>query len=88
MSNVNEISNRHLRTIGKAAEWLRIVDSETPIRYSTIRNAVLDNKINCVAVGAKRLVLLEDVYRYFYGTDIDPEIVDKSIAYQKINQGA
>lgn len=71
MQNIN-LSNRHVRTIGKTAEWLRSIDEGTPICYSTIRNAVIDGKVPCVKIGNKRLVVIEEVYRYFYGVDIDP----------------
>ena len=64
--------NRHVRTIGKTAEWLRSIDQGTPVRYSTIRNAVIDGKLPCVTVGSKRLVVVEEVYRYFYGEELDP----------------
>lgn len=65
-------ANRHVRTIGKTAEWLRSIDEGTPICYSTIRNAVIDGNLPCVKIGNKRLVVVEDVYRYFYGVDLDP----------------
>lgn len=77
MDNIQSmnLSNRHVRTIGKTAEWLRSIDEGTPICYSTIRNAVLGGNLHCVKVGNKRLVVLEEVYRYFYGVDLDPEKV-------------
>ena len=68
----DETGNRHLRTIGKAAEWLQQIDEGTPVRYSTIRSAVLSEKLPAVNVGTKKLVVLEEVYRYFYGAEIDP----------------
>lgn len=78
--NVSEkSSNRHLRTIGKTAEWLQIIDNETPIKYSTIRSAILRGELNCVNVGSKRLVILEEVYKHFYGTEIDPDTVSKTM---------
>lgn len=74
MDNIQNITsnNRHVRTIGKTAEWLRSIDEGTPVCYSTIRNAVLDGNLPCVKVGNKRLVVLEEVYHYFYGVDLDP----------------
>lgn len=68
----NGTSNRHVRTMGKTAEWLRSIDEGTPICYSTIRNAVIDGKIPCIKIGNKRLVVQEEVYRYFYGAEPDP----------------
>lgn len=71
IQNTNS-NNRHVRTIGKTAEWLRSIDEGTPVCYSTIRNAVLNGHLPCVKVGNKRLVVLEEVYHYFYGVDLDP----------------
>ena len=77
MDNTKKINsnNRHVRTIGKAVEWLRSIDEGTPVCYSSIRNAVLDGNLPCVTVGNKRLVVLEEVYHYFYGVDLDPAMV-------------
>lgn len=71
----NDSSNRHIRTIGKAAEWFRSIDEGSPIRYSTIRTAILNGDLPCVTIGNKRLIVLEEAYRYFYGAELDPKNV-------------
>ena len=57
---------RRMRTINQTVKFLKELDPDTAIAYSTIKKAVDSKEIPHINVGTRCLIVLEDVYEYFY----------------------
>lgn len=67
-SNKGEsMSKPRMRTINKTVEFLKSLDPNTSITYGAISKVVKKGDIPCIHVGNRSLILVEDVYQYFYG---------------------
>lgn len=62
--------SRRIRTMNQTVKFLKERDPETPISYTTIKKAIDNGDISHVSSGNRKLIVLEDVYEYFYGVPL------------------
>lgn len=58
---------RRIRTINQVVKIFKESDPDCAIGYSTIKKAVDEGNIRHINSGSRVLLVLEDVYEYFYG---------------------
>ena len=61
---------RRMRTIPRAAAYMRETDPGTALTKTAIRRLVLTGKIPHIVVGTKRLIALEDLEAYLETGDV------------------
>lgn len=61
---------RRVRSISQTVDFLKEMDPETAVKYSTLKRAVDEGEIPHINAGSRRLIVLEDAYEYFYGAPL------------------
>ena len=56
-----------MRTIDQAAEELRRIDPDTAVTKTALRRLVVSGKLPSVSIGAKYLIDMDRLERYFSG---------------------
>lgn len=63
-----------MRTLQQAVNEIKKVDPGTGVTYCALRNAVIKGLIPHVNVGSKRLVNMDDIYKYYANGKIEEQI--------------
>lgn len=73
--------SKRIRTLNQTYKYLHERDPECAISYRAIKSLIDKGIIPHIQSGNRKLVVLEDVYEYFYGEPLveDPERKDKPV---------